>query len=230
MADKISYIADVKAFHNKFGLETPSAFTFLPADLYKFRVGFFNEELTEYIEAHRNADLGTAIDSLVDLIYIINGCALLHGIDVDIFNELNGGAAAVELVDVYPIMESDEPAKENGPDYLSATNHERFVQLCFKNIDSYEKAHAAQDEVGVKRALVEFYNNVLYAASDMGITQEAWDEFWSDVQRANMSKERAQKASDSKRGSAWDVIKPAGWVGPRTEEILAKYKKRSNNV
>ena len=142
-----------------------------------------------------------------------------------IFNELNSPSFNLGLVDIYPIMESDEPGKDNGPDYLTIANHERFIALAFKNIDSYEKAHAARDEVGVKRALIEFYNNVLYAASDMGITQEMWDDFWSDVQRANMSKERALKASDSKRGSAWDVIKPAGWVGPRTEDILAKYKK-----
>lgn len=37
---------------------------------------------------------------------------------------------------------------------------------------------------------------------------------WDEVQRANMSKVRATHASQSKRGSMFDVIKPEGWVPP----------------
>jgi len=51
-----------------------------------------------------------------------------------------------------------------------------------------------------------------------------WDELWADVQRANMTKRRAAvDGSDSKRGSSFDVIKPPGWIGPRTDEILEDY-------
>lgn len=41
-----------------------------------------------------------------------------------------------------------------------------------------------------------------------------WDEGWREVQRANMMKMRALRASDSTRGSTYDVVKPKGWVAP----------------
>lgn len=47
---------------------------------------------------------------------------------------------------------------------------------------------------------------------------------WDEVQRANLSKERATGADDprSKRGHASDVVKPAGWVGPQHEELIER--------
>jgi predicted HAD superfamily Cof-like phosphohydrolase len=41
-----------------------------------------------------------------------------------------------------------------------------------------------------------------------------WSKLWRTVHAANMAKVRAQKASDSKRGSTLDIVKPAGWVAP----------------
>lgn len=50
-----------------------------------------------------------------------------------------------------------------------------------------------------------------------------WQEGWDLVQRANMSKVRAQKdGSDSKRGSSFDVVKPAGWTPPDIEGLLKR--------
>jgi len=215
------YIRDVKRFHDKFGLDTPPIFVFLPEDLYSFRVGFFREELKEYVDSCSGDDLATAVDSLIDLVYIICGAALLHGIDIEPFHAIIEDS---ELIDVYDPLETDEPDK-NGPNFLLQHNEEKLIKLLEKNIESYERAHGAQSEHGIKQALVAMYLNCLFGASDMGITQECWDDMWSDVQRANMSKTRAEKASDSKRGSKWDVVKPPGWVPPRTEEILARYVK-----
>lgn len=48
-----------------------------------------------------------------------------------------------------------------------------------------------------------------------------WQIGWNAVQTANMAKERAAKdGSDSKRGSAWDVVKPPGWTAPNIDKIL----------
>lgn len=48
-----------------------------------------------------------------------------------------------------------------------------------------------------------------------------WQIGWNAVQAANMAKERAAKdGSDSKRGSAWDVVKPPGWTAPNIDKIL----------
>ena len=50
-----------------------------------------------------------------------------------------------------------------------------------------------------------------------------FDEAWRRVHQANMSKVRAQKDSDSKRGSAaFDVVKPSGWVAPYLKDLTGE--------
>lgn len=48
---------------------------------------------------------------------------------------------------------------------------------------------------------------------------------WDLVQRANMAKVRAERASDSTRGTAFDVVKPPGWVSPEPamRELLREH-------
>ena len=53
------------------------------------------------------------------------------------------------------------------------------------------------------------------------LMQLPWQSLWNEVQRANMTKVRADDESQSKRGSNLDVIKPAGWVGPDIKGVLA---------
>jgi predicted HAD superfamily Cof-like phosphohydrolase len=47
------------------------------------------------------------------------------------------------------------------------------------------------------------------------------DEAWRRVQAANMRKVRAERAVDSKRGSAFDVVKPPGWIAPDHSDLVA---------
>jgi len=44
---------------------------------------------------------------------------------------------------------------------------------------------------------------------------------WRRVHEANMKKVRAQVSSDSKRGSTYDVVKPAGWTPPDLSDLVA---------
>lgn len=48
-------------------------------------------------------------------------------------------------------------------------------------------------------------------------------EAWRRVHAANMAKVRAERASDSKRGSTFDVIKPPGWVAPDHSDLVADH-------
>lgn len=50
-----------------------------------------------------------------------------------------------------------------------------------------------------------------------------FNEAWRRVHAANMKKVRAQKASDSKRGSTHDVVKPAGWTPPDHSDLVANH-------
>ncbi len=47
-------------------------------------------------------------------------------------------------------------------------------------------------------------------------------EAWRRVQAANMAKIRAEKPGDSKRGSTFDVVKPAGWKAPDHSDLVAR--------
>lgn len=49
---------------------------------------------------------------------------------------------------------------------------------------------------------------------------DIWQSAWSRVQDANMSKVRVTNASDSKRGTTHDVLKPEGWIAPQFRDLL----------
>lgn len=223
------YVQDVKLFHDKFGLETPSEFVKLPDSLHSFRSGFFREELSEYEDAVNSGDLETQLDSLIDLIYIISGAALLHGIQHE---ELYGACMVVdEFFSEDAVLATDLAEEEvttiQHADKFAASV---FVMLMRDHIDSYNAIHAHEEmplaarHEYVKYTLAAMFSSTMTAAGYNGCSEALWDELWEDVQRANMSKERALRAGDSKRGSTWDVIKPQGWVSPRTAEIIAKHK------
>lgn len=89
-------------------------------------------------------------------------------------------------------------------------------RLRFLNEELNEEFGAAlepQDLVEQADALVDLVYVALGTAVMLGLP---WDELWNDVQRANMAKE----VGIGKRGNLVDVIKPPGWVPPKTLEIL----------
>lgn len=58
-----------------------------------------------------------------------------------------------------------------------------------------------------------------------------WQEGWDRVQAANMAKVRAQAdGSDSLRGSAFDVVKPEGWVAPDIAGLLRECGWKSDGI
>jgi len=92
------------------------------------------------------------------------------------------------------------------------------IDLIHEELKELVDAIDAKDLAGQADALVDLVYVALGFANLLGLGP-AWQELWDDVQRANWSKERGV----GKRGHAHDVVKPPGWVGPRTEQILAKY-------
>lgn len=209
----MNYFNDVKRFHDKFGLETPANFFLIPQDLHEFRVKFFVEELTEYIESYETYDMATAIDSLIDLVYITCGAALLHGFNGDIFVMPRDNSRA------FPPQISGIHTKV--PVFLTFDDHFSLKTCIRLGIAEYELGYAHADSKRISEALNDIYWSCLHAAEGMSFYKKRWDLLWADVQRANMSKERVLKAEDSKRGSTWDVRKPEGWIPPRSEELVA---------
>jgi predicted HAD superfamily Cof-like phosphohydrolase len=70
---------DVEAFHHRFGVPMPDRPAFLNAEAFAYRYKFLREELGEFVEAHAKRDMETAFDSLLDLVYVALGTALMMG-------------------------------------------------------------------------------------------------------------------------------------------------------
>jgi predicted HAD superfamily Cof-like phosphohydrolase len=86
----------------------------------------------------------------------------------------------------------------------------KFMQ---EELDEYVLATAQGDVEGQIDALVDLVYVALGTSDLQGFN---WQAHWNEVQRANMSKVRAENADDprSKRKHAIDVVKPEGWTGP----------------
>lgn len=100
------------------------------------------------------------------------------------------------------------------------------IKFMAEELGEYVKAHHADadtDEEKRKRradkldALVDLVYVALGTAYLHGFD---FDEAWRRVHEANMKKVRVERAEDSKRGSTFDVVKPAGWEPPNLEDLV----------
>jgi predicted HAD superfamily Cof-like phosphohydrolase len=114
-----------------------------------------------------------------------------------------------------------ELANTTGPTHL--TDEEKLF-----------RARAMQEELNEIRAacligdLEQYFDGIIdlvYVA--LGAAYLAglpFEEGFRRVHEANMKKVRAITAEDSKRGSTYDIVKPAGWEAPVLDDLLRKEK------
>lgn len=74
-----SATADVRDFHERFGLTYDGPPRQLNPETSDFRAKFMQEELDEYRAAVYAGDLGQQFDALIDLVYVALGTAYLQG-------------------------------------------------------------------------------------------------------------------------------------------------------
>lgn len=84
------------------------------------------------------------------------------------------------------------------------------------------KGYYTKDLHEVADGLIDLVYVAMGTAYMMGIP---WHDLWNEVQRANMSKQRAPSAGHSKRGNSLDVIKPEGWKQPDFTQWLGEQNK-----
>lgn len=232
--NNLDFCRDVELFQEKFGLPTPTNFRLLPPDLLQFRAAFLQEEFDEFKDSHKNRDYGTAIDSLIDLIYVTCGAWLLHGLPPQTFEAValtgqgdderwRGYAFRSERTDEIIRRWPYGQDIQAFPDFLSDRDVVMFLEQVQGAIRAYPKVVEPRDVIGV---LMSIYTSCRNAMLAMGLNNTLTDLVWKDVQRANMSKERALRAEDSKRGSTWDVIKPKGWTAPDPQAVIEAYTGR----
>lgn len=89
-----------------------------------------------------------------------------------------------------------------------------------EELDEMVKAYAKQDLVEFSDALVDIVYVTLGLAHLAGVP---FNHVFNEVHRANMKKQRAKKASDSKRNSQLDIVKPADWKKPDVARVLREH-------
>ena len=118
MKDKI---AAVHAFHTAFGLgieEIPTAQLTKAKNLLRFNL--MKEENEEYLEAANNGDLVEVADALGDMLYILCGTILEHGMQYkieEVFNEIQRSNMSKLGADGKPIYREDGKVLK-GPNYF----------------------------------------------------------------------------------------------------------------
>lgn len=131
----------------------------------------------------------------------------------------------------------DEPCEDLYRDVLAF--HERFdlprparptllddEQYAFRRdflreeLREFEAAHERGDLAGAFDGLLDLVYVALGTAIFMGLP---WDAGWYQVQRANMAKVPVERPEDSKRGSRFDIVKPAGWHPPEIAHVLGHW-------
>lgn len=108
-----------------------------------------------------------------------------------------------------PVLHKPGFLKELNPDVQSF--REKFLQ---EELDEFKDSVADGDLITAFDSLIDEVYVAMGTAALMGCSAELWQQLWTNVQEANMSKVAASSATASKRGYAGDIVKPAGWVGP----------------
>lgn len=99
------------------------------------------------------------------------------------------------------------------PRHLTKRKLGERVEFLQEELDELRCAMETQDMAEIADALVDMVYVAKGTAVMLGLP---WEPLWADVQRANLGKVRGV----GKRGHLVDCVKPPGWVGPRTTEIL----------
>lgn len=114
-----------------------------------------------------------------------------------------------------PVSEKGRPAALPPSEVLEFRT--RFLE---EELTEFKEAVANGSLEKAADALVDLVYVALGTAHMLNLP---WEPLWQEVQRANMAKERATSAAQSKRGSTLDVIKPPGWQPPSFTSILEEH-------
>ena len=111
----------VKDFHDTFGLNYNDSPTVdMEKKIIELRFNLMKEENDEYIEAARNKDIVEVADALGDMLYILCGTIIEHGMsDIieDVFDEIQKSNMSKLGVDGKPIYREDGKVMK-GPNYF----------------------------------------------------------------------------------------------------------------
>ena len=89
------------------------------------------------------------------------------------------------------------------------------LEKMHEELEEFRVAYECKDLEGAADALVDLAVFLKGTAVMMGLP---WGELWNDVMRANMAKKVG--VAPGRPDHEQDLIKPEGWIGPKTHDIL----------
>jgi predicted HAD superfamily Cof-like phosphohydrolase len=111
----------VAEFNNAFGIDSAdSPIVSIPQQTVLLRHNLMKEENDEYLEAAQNNDLVEVADALGDMLYILCGTILSHGMQhkiTEVFNEIQRSNMSKLGADGKPIYREDGKVLK-GPNYF----------------------------------------------------------------------------------------------------------------
>lgn len=111
----------VAEFHNSFGIESKeSPSVQIPDKTISLRYNLMREENEEYLEAAKNKDMVEVADALGDMLYILCGTILSHGMQhkiTEVFDEIQRSNMSKLGSDGKPIYREDGKVLK-GPSYF----------------------------------------------------------------------------------------------------------------
>ena len=114
-------LVDVTKFHNAFKIKVNQNPTVeIDNALIELRYRLMQEENSEYLEAAKNKDLIEVADALGDMLYILCGTILTHGLQYkieEVFNEIQRSNMSKLGKDGNPIYRNDGKVMK-GPNYF----------------------------------------------------------------------------------------------------------------
>ena len=133
----------------------------------EMRMNLIREETKELTEAYEECDFVEVVDAWADLVYVVYGAALTHGVVLDEIKDSH----------IYPpaIPKPQFFIPERGTKMDTVTKHARLL----------EEAYANEDLDGMIEQWGNLVNSVYSAAAAHGVNL---DEVLAEVQRSNLSK------------------------------------------
>lgn len=105
------------------------------------------------------------------------------------------------------------------PRFLDA-DHEMFrTMFLYEEMEEIMDGIATSNMEEIFDGLIDLVYVALGTAYLMGLD---FNEGWRRVHEANMAKVRVDHPENSKRGSAFDVVKPEGWEPPYLTDLIRK--------
>ena len=93
------------------------------------------------------------------------------------------------------------------------------MQFMYEELREIQEGYSGKDIEEVFDGLIDLVYVALGTAWLMNLP---FNDGWARVHLANMQKERAMSAGDtrSKRGHRWDIVKPEGWEAPVLTDLV----------